>query len=213
MRAGRGALRVHAQGRGPPAGEAGLSRAEKPTSPGRAGVHRRLVHQRTPQEEWVGYCHSHCHPGRFRCLGRKREQQKPAHDGCRDRPEGVRIPRQVRIRLTVMACGKTLGKSASGGDSRSVAQFAGNGACGYCRPAAGSNTSIARPGGPNVWSWSRRTRRPRGKSAVGSDWVDAMGGHPDDARSRVARAAKEGGTPCPRGVLSNDSRGQCGVAL
>ena len=41
------------------------------------------------------------------------------------------------------------------------------------------------PAGPTDWSWRARTRRPRGKSAVDSDVVDAMGGHPVDARSRV----------------------------
>src|ERR671931_317649 len=41
------------------------------------------------------------------------------------------------------------------------------------------------PAGPTDWSWRTRTRRPRGKSAVDSDVVDAMGGHPVDARSRV----------------------------
>jgi hypothetical protein len=39
--------------------------------------------------------------------------------------------------------------------------------------------------GPTDWSWRTRTRRPRGKSAVDSDVVDAMGGHPVDVRSRV----------------------------
>ena len=39
--------------------------------------------------------------------------------------------------------------------------------------------------GPTVRSWRSRTRRPCGKSAVDSDVVDAMGGHPVDARSRV----------------------------
>jgi hypothetical protein len=43
----------------------------------------------------------------------------------------------------------------------------------------------SRPGGPTDWSWGTRTPRPRGKSAVDSDVVDAMGGHPVDARSRV----------------------------
>ena len=37
------------------------------------------------------------------------------------------------------------------------------------------------PAGHTDWS----TRRPRGKAAVDSDVVDAMGGHPVDARSRV----------------------------
>jgi len=41
------------------------------------------------------------------------------------------------------------------------------------------------PAGPTDWSWRTRTRRPRGKSAVNSDVVDATGGHPVDARSRV----------------------------
>jgi len=41
------------------------------------------------------------------------------------------------------------------------------------------------PAGPTDWSWRTRTRRPRGKSAVDSEVVDAMGGHPVDARSRV----------------------------
>ena len=41
------------------------------------------------------------------------------------------------------------------------------------------------PAGPTDWSWRTRTRRPRGKSAVDSDVVDATGGHPVDARSRV----------------------------
>ena len=41
------------------------------------------------------------------------------------------------------------------------------------------------PAGPTDWSWRTRTRRPRGKSAVDPDVVDAMGGHPIDARSRV----------------------------
>jgi hypothetical protein len=35
------------------------------------------------------------------------------------------------------------------------------------------------------WSWHTQTRRPRGKSAVDSDVVDAMGGRPVDDRSRV----------------------------
>ena len=39
------------------------------------------------------------------------------------------------------------------------------------------------PAGPTDWSW--RTRRPRGKSAVDSDVVDAMGGRPVDAQTRV----------------------------
>ena len=43
----------------------------------------------------------------------------------------------------------------------------------------------ARPGGSHRLVWRPRTRRPRGKSAVDSDVVDAMGGHPVDARSRV----------------------------
>jgi hypothetical protein len=50
---------------------------------------------------------------------------------------------------------------------------------------AGSSTSMCVPAGPTDWSWRTRTRRPRGKSAVDSDVVDAMGGHPVDARSRV----------------------------
>src|SRR2546425_6834259 len=41
------------------------------------------------------------------------------------------------------------------------------------------------PAGPTGWSWRTRTRRPRGKAVVDSDVVDAMGGHPVDARSRV----------------------------
>src|SRR2546426_12671877 len=41
------------------------------------------------------------------------------------------------------------------------------------------------PAGPTDWSWRTRTRRPRGKSPVDSDVVDAMGGHPVDARSRI----------------------------
>lgn len=41
------------------------------------------------------------------------------------------------------------------------------------------------PAGPTDWSWRTRPRRPRGKSAVDFDVVDAMGGHPVDARSRV----------------------------
>jgi hypothetical protein len=41
------------------------------------------------------------------------------------------------------------------------------------------------PAGPTDSSWRTRTRRPRGKSAVDSDVVDAMGGHPVDTRSRV----------------------------
>ena len=41
------------------------------------------------------------------------------------------------------------------------------------------------PAGPTDWSWRTRTRRPRGKSAVDSDVVDAVGDHPVDARSRV----------------------------
>jgi hypothetical protein len=43
----------------------------------------------------------------------------------------------------------------------------------------------ASPAGPADWSWRTRTRRPRGKSAVDSDVVDTMGGHPVDARSCV----------------------------
>ena len=41
------------------------------------------------------------------------------------------------------------------------------------------------PTGPIDWSWRTRTGRPREKSAVDSDVVDPMGGHPVDARSRV----------------------------
>ncbi len=41
------------------------------------------------------------------------------------------------------------------------------------------------PAAPTDWSRRTRTRRPRGKSAVDSDVVDAMGGHPVDARARV----------------------------
>src|SRR5919106_4423797 len=41
------------------------------------------------------------------------------------------------------------------------------------------------PAGPTDWSWRTRMRRPRGKSAVDADVVDAMGGHPVDARSCV----------------------------
>src|SRR6266566_137035 len=41
------------------------------------------------------------------------------------------------------------------------------------------------PAGPTDRSWRTRPRRPRGKSAVESDEVDAMAGHPVDARSRV----------------------------
>src|SRR5664279_2063252 len=47
------------------------------------------------------------------------------------------------------------------------------------------------PAGPTGWSWHTRTRRPRGKSAVDSDVVDAMGGHPVDARSRVGIRADD----------------------
>jgi hypothetical protein len=43
----------------------------------------------------------------------------------------------------------------------------------------------ARPNGSYRLSWRTRTRRPREKSAVDSDVVDAIGGHPVDARSRV----------------------------
>ena len=43
----------------------------------------------------------------------------------------------------------------------------------------------ARLGGSYRLVLRTRTRRPRGKSAVDSDVVDAMGGHPVDARSRV----------------------------
>ncbi|HEX6758895.1 MAG TPA: hypothetical protein VF086_10890 [Propionibacteriaceae bacterium] len=43
----------------------------------------------------------------------------------------------------------------------------------------------ALPAGPTDWSGRTRTRRPRGKSAVDSDVVDAMGGPPVDAQSRV----------------------------
>ena len=39
--------------------------------------------------------------------------------------------------------------------------------------------------GPIDWSWGTRTRRARGKAAVDSDVIDAMGGHPVDVRSRV----------------------------
>ena len=52
------------------------------------------------------------------------------------------------------------------------------------RPA-GSSTSMRLPAGPTDWSWRTQPRRPRGKSAVDSDVVDAVGGHPVDARSRV----------------------------
>jgi hypothetical protein len=45
-----------------------------------------------------------------------------------------------------------------------------------------------------------RTRRPRGKSAVDSDVVDAMGGHPVDARSRVGIRADD----VPDGINAAD---------
>ncbi|MDQ3900037.1 MAG: hypothetical protein M3319_06145 [Actinomycetota bacterium] len=55
-------------------------------------------------------------------------------------------------------------------------------------------------------AWRRRTRRPREKSAVDSDVVDAMAGHPVDARSRVDIRA----TMCPTGstlqITRRDSR-------
>ena len=60
------------------------------------------------------------------------------------------------------------------------------------------------PAGPTDWSWPTRTRRPRGKSAVESDVVDAMGGHPVDARSRVDISAED---VCPDGIKRCRSRG------
>jgi hypothetical protein len=56
------------------------------------------------------------------------------------------------------------------------------------------------PAGPADWSWRTRTRRPRGKSAVGSDVVDAMGGLPVDARSRVDIRADD----APDGINAAD---------
>src|SRR4029450_1359319 len=40
------------------------------------------------------------------------------------------------------------------------------------------------PAGPTDWSWRTRMH-PRGKSVVDSDVIDAMGGYPVDAQSRV----------------------------
>ena len=56
------------------------------------------------------------------------------------------------------------------------------------------------PTGPTDWPWRTRTRRPRGKSAVDSDVVDAMGGHPVDARSRVDITADD----VPDGINAAD---------
>jgi hypothetical protein len=41
------------------------------------------------------------------------------------------------------------------------------------------------PAGPTDWSWRTRRRSFPRESAVDSDVVDAMGGRPVDARSRV----------------------------
>ncbi len=59
------------------------------------------------------------------------------------------------------------------------------------------------PAGPTDWSWRTRTRRPRGKSAVDADAVDAMGGHPVDARSRVDIRADD----VPDGINAADHAG------
>ena len=59
------------------------------------------------------------------------------------------------------------------------------------------------PAGPTDWSWRTRTRRPRGKSAVDSDVVNAMGGHPVDARSRVDIRADD----VPDGINAADHAG------
>jgi len=61
------------------------------------------------------------------------------------------------------------------------------------------------PAGPTDWSWRTRTRRPRGKSVVDSDVVDAMGGHPVDARSRVDIRADD----VPDGINAADTRRDC----
>ena len=58
----------------------------------------------------------------------------------------------------------------------------------------------ARPGGSYRRSWRTRTRRPREKSAVDSDVVDTMGGHPIDARSRVDLRADD----VPDGINAAD---------
>src|SRR5438552_18808394 len=61
------------------------------------------------------------------------------------------------------------------------------------------------PAGPTNRSWRTRTRRPRGKSAVESDVVDAMGGHPVDARSRVDIRADD----VPDGTNAADHAAGC----
>src|ERR1019366_2297029 len=61
------------------------------------------------------------------------------------------------------------------------------------------------PAGPTDWPWRTRTRRPRGKSAVDSDVVDAMGGRPVDARSRVDIRP----TMCPTGSTLQITRRDC----
>ena len=60
------------------------------------------------------------------------------------------------------------------------------------------------PAGPTDWSWRTRTRRPRGKSAVDSNVVDAMGGHPVDARSRVDIRADIRADDVPDGINAAD---------
>src|SRR5664279_3044809 len=55
------------------------------------------------------------------------------------------------------------------------------------------------PAGPTDWSCRTRTRRPRGKSAVDSDVVDAMGGHPSTS----------GPTMCPTGSTLQITRRDC----
>ena len=62
----------------------------------------------------------------------------------------------------------------------------------------------ARPGGSYRLVLGVRGRdRPRGKSAVDSDVVDAKGGHPVDARSRVYIRADD----VPDGINAARSRG------
>src|SRR5437899_8561816 len=61
------------------------------------------------------------------------------------------------------------------------------------------------PAGPTDWSWRTRTRWPRGKSAVDSDVVHAMGGHPVDARSRVDIRADD----VPDGINAADHGRDC----
>src|SRR5450755_3541355 len=61
------------------------------------------------------------------------------------------------------------------------------------------------PAGPTDWSWRTRTRRPRGKSAVDSDVVDAMGVTP----STPDHAPTSGPTMCRTGSTLQITRRDC----